>query len=271
MPLNAPAPKARAWLWMMRAGLALVMLGAGPAARAQAPTPRFLEVGLDAHALNAGFSDWQGLYVQGVLHETPRALWRAEAVFLHRFDDQGFLYKAEHTRHLSPAWFGGAALTTSSGGFFNPRLRADARLARKWLARRQWVTALHLTFVDAKDVHRDYAATVEMQYYGRTWVAQGGVRWNLSTPGAAWSRSYTAALTHGHAGRSYLTLSFGFGREAYQRIAPLTLYTAFASRDLTLTWRRWLGPAFGFNVRGSFYTNPYYHRAGVQVGFFKHF
>ncbi len=247
----------------------MLWLGVRPGLQAQAVYPGYVEAGLTYHQYSAGFGQWRGLYVRSAYQPTLRDVLHAEALFDQRFGDQGFLYKMQHTRTWHPRWFSRTALGTSSGGFYLPRLTADVQVARKWLPRQQLVTVAGFSFYDAKDVHRDYATSVEAQWYLQRWVFQGGVRWNLSNPGRVGARSQYLAVTYGQPNKYSLALRYGFGYEAYQLVEPLVTYAGFHSREVSLAWRQWLGRAVGVQVRGAHYTNPFYRRTGVQVGLFK--
>lgn len=243
-----------------------LVLAAPSAARAQ----DVLEAGMSYHRLGGTFGHWTGVYVQGVRQVGAFERWRLEAMFDQRYGDQGFLYKVQTTRSLADRWYGRAGASTSSGGFFHPRLGLDLTVARQFLPRRQLIALVGVSAYDAKDVHRDFALTVEAQYYaGASWVLQGSVRWNLSTPGDARSRYHFLALTQGRPQHHYVALRLGFGREAYTVIDPLTVFTDYRSVDLMVTWRQWIRPDAGFNLMVGAYRNPFFRRAGFRLGFFK--
>lgn len=230
-----------------------------------------LEVGLQHHWLQQPYRNWRGLYVTGSRQQGEYEIWRVEAAFQQRFGDQGFLYKVQTTRGLGGRWYGRAGIGVSSGGFFQPRYSLDVQVARKWLRTQRLVTLAGLSTFDAKDVHRDYAFTFEALYYtSAAWVVQGSVRWNLSTPGAARSRYQYLALTYGHSGHRYLSLRIGFGRESYTLVDPLTIFADYKSTDILFGWRQWIKPEWGFAFSASHYSNSFYNRSGIQIGFFKH-
>lgn len=260
-----------------RAGvLVLCLLGTGAAYAQDAPfapsRPGYVEAGAVYEALTGPYANGRGAYVNSLLQQGPRSAWRAEAVFLERFGEPGFLYGLEHLRTFSPRWYGRLHAGTSSGGFFLPRFRVDAQLARKWLPRQQLITFLSAGVYDARDVHRDYAVAAELLYYVTpAWIAQASVRWNVSTPGPVPSRYHYVALMHGRDRHYFVSLRYAFGNEAYQVVDPLVVYADFRSRDVMLTWRQWLAPSWGFNAHLTHYANPHYRRRGLQVGFFRSF
>jgi YaiO family outer membrane protein len=269
-PTTVSPPHGGRRLARVCAGALACLCLAMPARPAAAQTRDRVEAGMDAQTLTGGYDGWRGLYLTGVRQVGAYEVWRVEAAFQQRFGDQGFLYKAVTTRGLSERWFGRAGIGLSSGGFFNPRLSLDLQAARRWLPDHRLVTLASLSLFDAKDVHRDYALTLEAQYYAApSWVLQGSVRWNVSTPGSALAGYYFLALTHGYPERYYVAFRVGFGRESYVLVDPLTFFADYRSADLMLSWRRWTGKDWGFSAMLTGYANPFYRRAGVQVGFFK--
>jgi YaiO family outer membrane protein len=66
-------------------------------------------------------------------------------------------------------------------------------------------------------------------------------------------------------------LNMEVGQEAYQLIGPSTVLTRFSSQTATVTWRKWVGKTWGFNLVANYYHNPFYDRGGGSLGFFKEF
>ncbi len=224
-----------------------------------------------ANTLDEGLSDWYGVYLGGLLLGKDDSVWRGEATFQRRFGQHSFLYSASHSRMFGRRWISHTSLSSSSNGFYNPRLRLDVQAARKWLAKEQLITLVGLSYIDARDVHRDYSALLEAHYYlSPQWVAQGGVRWTLSTPGSAHSRYYSASLTHGRPGRFFIVMRGGWGNEAYVVTEPLTIFTDYLSHEVSLSWRQWIRGGWGVNLSATHYGNTFYQRRGIQFGLFKH-
>jgi hypothetical protein len=81
-------------------------------------------------------------------------------------------------------------------------------------------------------------------------MVQGAVRWNRSMPGEVISQSQFVAVSRGRQGQRYLVFRAGTGREAYQALAPGEVLVDFPSRDVSATWKQWLGEDWGFNTSG---------------------
>jgi len=94
---------------------------------------------------------------------------------------------------------------------------------------------------------------------------------NVSSPGAVFAPAGFVAVTEGRNKQHYLTVRVGVGEEAYQLVGPTVSLAQFNSQDLTVTWRKWLGTNWGFNVIGDYYRNPFYTRGGSSFGFFREF
>jgi YaiO family outer membrane protein len=82
------------------------------------------------------------------------------------------------------------------------------------------------------------------------------------------SHSAFGAITWGEDGNQYVTLRHDRGREAYQSIGENVLLVDFPSHVTSLSWRRWLSPRCGFNLRVERYASANYDRTGGEAGVF---
>ena len=177
-----------------------------------------------------------------------------------------------NTHVFNPDWFSNLSVGTSVGGFFWPRVRVDAFLSKKWLEKRNLVTTFGFGYYDAKDVHEDINFFIGATYYFESpWIVEAGLHYNISHPGAVTAPAPFAAVTYGRNKQYYLVLRVGIGREAYQVVGPDEAITDFASQVVTLTWRQWLTPQWGFKLLTEYYHNPFYQRAGFEFGIFREF
>jgi YaiO family outer membrane protein len=231
----------------------------------------FVELGGSYEGLSSDYGHWSGGYLRSVL-TTGRDTWNGEVNGQNEFGDDGVYLALGDTHTFSPDWYGAVTIGSSVGGFFWPRFRVDAFLNRKWAQRKQFVTTLGAGYDMAKDVHRDHRAFIGTIYYFEApWIVEDGVYFNLSNPGNAFSASGFVAVTQGRNEHHYLTLKVGFGQEAYQLIGPNTVLTRFPSQTAVLTWRKWVGKKWGFNLITDFYHSPFYDRGGGSLGFFREF
>ena len=188
------------------------------------------------------------------------------------FGESGTLGGLTLVHDLSPDWYALAGVSGGSASFQN-RLRLDAGLYRKWGAERRWVTGLGLMHARSGDrEHRDNALRASAIYYApEGWVGEGGVSFNRSSPGAVWSTRFYAAATLGRAKQRQWTLRLEHGQEGYLPVAaglPVASDVRFRSTEATLQWRQWVARDWGVVAGAQFYRNPYYRRAGLQVGVF---
>ena len=235
------------------------------------PLTNYVETGADYMTLTNGFGSWNGGYSRGV-YEQGKNLWDAEISGQHEFGDAGVYFAAGDTYNFNSNWYGALTVGSSAGGFFWPRFRSDGFLHKKWLPRKQWITTAGLSYVMAKDVHRDHTFYLGSTYYfDKPWIVEEGIYFNLSHPGAVFAPAGFVAVTQGHNKQQYITVRVGFGEEAYQLIGPTATLSQFNSETLTLTWRKWMGPNWGFNFVGDYYHSPFYLRGGSTFGFFKEF
>ncbi len=242
-----------------------------PAAPLEKVLTNFVEVGGSYRQLTNGFGDWSGGYARTVF-VTGRNTWSGEINGQHEFGDGGVYMAAGDTYDFNPTWYASLTIGSSVGGFFWPRIRADAFLNRKWLSRKQLITTLGYGYYAAKDVHRDQSVFLGTAYYfTKPWIFEDGVRFNVSNPGVVFSPSGFVALTEGTNKHHYITVNGEFGEEAYQLVGPTTVLTRFNSQSLTITWRQWAGKNWGFNLIADYYHSPFYQRGGGSFGLFKEF
>lgn len=231
-----------------------------------------LEIGALKHTLTAGFPDWRHQFVRGNLRTDVDNLWDADLVHATRFNDAGTMLVLGNTHQFSPLWYGNFSVAASSGGFYFPSLRMDVAANRKWGAQRKLVTTAGLTAFNAKDGHRDRSLLLGLTYYfDIPLVIEGGVRINRSNPGAVVSRARYVAMTYGQEQRQIISLRHGFGKEAYQLIGANALLVNLNSDVSTFTWRQWLRPRQGFQLRAEKYGTPFYRRRGVELALFQEF
>jgi YaiO family outer membrane protein len=235
------------------------------------PLTNYFESGGNYLTLTNGFGYWSGGYIRGV-YEKGKNVWTGEVNGQHEFNDTGVYVAAGDTYTFNSDWYGALTVGSSAGGFFWPRFRTDGFINKKWLGRKQWITTFGVGYYSAKDVHRDTSLYVGSTYYfDKPWVVEEGLYLNFSDPGKVFSPAGFVAVTQGREKHHYVTVRAGFGEEAYQLIGPTTSLDDFQSQTLTITVRKWMGRAWGFNFVADYYHNPYYMRGGSTLGIFKDF
>jgi len=250
---------------------ALQAVSSNQSAAAPAILTNFVETGGSYQTLTSGYGYWGGGYARGV-YALGSNVWNAEVNGQHEFGDSGVYLAVGNTHTFTPDWYAALTVGTSAGGFFWPRFRTDGFLNRKLLSRRQWVATAGFTYYEAKDVHRDRTFHLGSTYYfEKPWIVEGGMYFNVSSPGAVFAPAGFVAVTEGRNKQHYLTVRVGVGEEAYQLVGPTVSLAQFNSQDLTVTWRKWLGTNWGCNVIGDYYRNPFYTRGGSSFGFFREF
>jgi len=231
----------------------------------------YVETGADYMTLTNGFGSWSGGYSRGV-YQQGKNIWNAEITGQHEFGDAGVYFDAGDTYNFNADWYGALTVGSSAGGFFWPRFRTDGFLNKKWLGRKQLITTAGVSYDMAKDVHRDHTFYLGTTYYfQKPWIVEEGLYLNISHPGAVFAPAGFVAVTQGHNKQQYITVRAGFGEEAYQLIGPTATLSQLNSETLTITWRKWMGPNWGFNFVGDYYHSPFYLRGGSTFGFFKEF
>jgi YaiO family outer membrane protein len=260
-------------LWAAASTCALAQTAEPPATLGDAPLALRmsgnLELGVMHQALSGSYQDWRGEFARLTVKTDPSDTWLAEVAQLDEFGDHGVLVGATNTHDINPDLFLASSLSTSSGGFFLPRLRWDEILSFKLGDRQEWVPSVGFSAIDSKDSHSDRALTLGVAYYFTTpLVLEGGGRFNDSTPGAVHANSYYVAATYGTDKVRYVSARFGFGREAYEVIGPNSVISDFRSHEASALWKEWIWHDSGLQLRINAYQNPYYRRNGGELSWF---
>lgn len=243
------------------------------AAAAQASTTGTLEAGLLHHKVTGGLGNWDQQFVRATLRSSDATVWNADLVNAREFGAHGTLAVGGVTHVFNEDWYGGFGASYGTGFFF-PKGRADLVINRKLGAGRNVVATAGLTAVNARDGHRDRSLLLGLSWYlPEAWVLQGGIRINRSNPGRVMANTKYLAATWGYDKRQYVSLRYDMGAEAYQLIGAGAgdLLVDFRSNVVSATWRKWLAPSYGFQLRAEAYHNPYYNRRGLEAALFKEF
>ena len=240
--------------------------------------PGYIEVGGSHSQLSAGNPSWSDFYARGVLSGGRNTL-NGELTREDRFGDSGWFYDVGLTRTLSEAWYAQFSAGSSIGGFFLPKFRTDALINRKLLKRRQLVATAGFGYDKSKTVNHDIRGEAGAAYYFEyPLVLQGGVTWTHASPGNILARTQYIAATQGSQKEHFISLRYSWGREGYEIVgAPTPVIPAynvlfdFPVRDISASWRQWIGPNWGLNVQIDHHEEPAYHRFGGTAGVFLDF
>jgi YaiO family outer membrane protein len=249
---------------------------AGPPGPPAPPAPfqssGYVEAGGNFSSLDSHYGTWAGEYMKGEVQADSSNRWSAEALNQREFGTHGLYGDIGNTHTFNDDWYSSVTVGAGEEAEFLPRYRVDAFLNRKWLEQRQLVTTAGVGADGFEDGHKDGSLFLGATYYfSDPWNIQGGVRLNDSAPGGVLSLSEFIAVTQGTAKDHFLTLRYGYGKEAYQVIGPASTISDFYSQQVSLELRQWLGEDWGFDIRGEGYHNPNYNRVGGNLGVFKEF
>ena len=227
----------------------------------------FVELHTDRQSLSAGYAGQTGVLARSVIDRGRRTVWTVDVAARRAFLDDGISVGVLRVAELerSPVILS-AGVSTSAGGFFLPKFRADVGAGRKWLGRQQLLTSATARVIEAKDGHRDYGLGLELAWYTTSAVLQVGSMLNISQPGGVASGFHRAAVTLGSPNTESLVLYGGAGREAYQLIAPDAPIVNSRSGLFGGTWRRWMRNGWGATVGVEGYDNSAYDRIGFSLG-----
>jgi YaiO family outer membrane protein len=234
--------------------------------------PGYLEVGMGHSGLTSENASWNDFYVKGMLSGGKNA-FDGEFIRQARYGDAGWYTLLGWTRTLSADWYSSVHAGTSFGGFFIPKLHADAFINRKFLAKRQFVGSLGFGYDKSKQVNHATVGHMEGAYYFQRFpiVAQAGVDLTHSQPGSILARAQHVAVSYGHDKERYISGRYEFGREAYELVGSGATLFNFPIHNVSVTWREWIGFNWGLNLVIEHDRNPNYRRTGGSLGFFLDF
>jgi len=270
------------------------------AAQTFVPARSTIDLGVWHSNLSSDLPQGEAITARGVWRLDGGHVLQAEALEERRFGSRGGVLGAAYTRVFSPDWYGTGTVALGHGGPNWATWRVDAQISRKWLAERQLVTSAALYYANYRDngsndfvkldsvevVSSTPQAQVLRAHVSRTdrsdrglrlstaWylpfpaVLEAGITFNRSEPGNVYSHMPYVAATYGREGEQYLSLRVASGTEAYQALALSQQLVDFRSDSVGLTWRRWLGPRWGFTAQGEAYRNSSYRRQTLGVGLF---
>jgi YaiO family outer membrane protein len=99
--------------------------------------------------------------------------------------------------------------------------------------------------------------------------------WTHASPGSILARTQYIAATQGHDKEHFVSLRYEWGREGYEVVGPPTIAAPafnvlfdFPVRNVTGSWRQWIGPNWGLNFNLEHHQEPAYHRFGGTAGVF---
>lgn len=231
--------------------------------------PATWEVQTTHSKLSAGLPDGEQLSVRAAWALPAGNTLQAELMHERKFGEQGDVAALAYTRIFSPDWFGTGTLVLGQGGPNWANLRGDVQVSKKWLSQQQLVTSAAANYAVYDNDRSDAGLRLSAAWYlALPAVLEAGVTFNLSQPGNVNSDMPYVSATWGQAGQQYVSLRLTNGTEAYQALGAAAQLVNFHSRSVGATWRRWIGPQWGFTAQAEHYRNPVYQRHTLGVGLF---
>ncbi|QOL48147.1 YaiO family outer membrane beta-barrel protein [Massilia litorea] len=232
---------------------------------------RQLELAARYDSLTGELGKWRDLSLRGALQVGDHLL-QAELSSQQHFRVHGNFAGISDTYVFSPDWYGSLALGVGDGSFFLPKYRIDAFLNKKWLASKSLVTSIGFGRYRAPDGHVDRSTSLGLIYYfAIPLVLEGGIRRNISDPGAVSSRQKYVAATYGEHGKQLFIARHGWGTEGYLPFAPGSSLVGYPSHETSLSWRYWTSRRSGIAIEAHRYANSLFRRKGVTVSAFHDF
>ena len=257
---------------MTRSGLAVVLLaGAAVSPLAgQARPAGWLQADAFYQNVTNDYGDWKGFGLRSRVPVGSSDILFAEAVLQEAFRDEGLWLSFSDRHEWGGDWFTLAGIGGGTGEFHLPDLRLDGTVGRSWLQRRNLVTLLSGTYVNAKQGYSDALLSGSVAAFFPGFAFEGGFRINWSSPGDVRTERGFGAVTYGRDRDRVIVLRGSGGYEGYQLTGTDEVLQKFRSYEGSLSWREWLGGNMGFVVQLDWYDNPSYTRSGALIGVFRH-
>jgi YaiO family outer membrane protein len=220
-----------------------------------------------------GFHNWSGPSLRSnfVPRDSDLSL-NVQVARVEEFGDMGTAFKGGLTYDMSENWYTTLQMSSSSGGFFLPRVSTRISIGRGWLPGQRLDTTVGMGYVRWKDATTEYDCPVGVSYeFAPSWSAQAEVNFEVTSPSSVFSHTQFVSVSQGKEERHLVTLGGEFGTEAFQIIGPNTTLSNFHSSEITLKWRQWAHRGWGWSVGGLYYLNREYQRKSVELGIFKEF
>lgn len=259
---------------LLHAVFAVAVLASPAAVWAQGPPPPgpagWVQAEAFYHNVTNDFGDWRGVALRLVAPAGRSTIWYVDGQVQKAFKDRGVYGVLANRRQLGADWFTLVGVGGGTGDFVLPDLRTDATVGKAWLPRRNLVTMVSTTYINAKEGFEDFAVSGSVALYLPGAVLEGGGRSNWSWPGSVQSSRAFGAITLGRERRRLLTARGSAGWEGYQLTDVVETRRRFRSQEASVSWREWLGAGVGFFLQGAYYDNPFYTRTGATLGIFRY-
>ena len=219
-----------------------------------------------------GSNNWDGPYVRGNLRLNGNTDSSIEVARAGAFDASGILFIGGLNRYFSKTWSASFGFATSAGGYFLPAFSTDGSVRKRWLKNRRLETSVGFGFDRYKDQHNSYSWPFSVSYaLTPRWRVEGGVSFGYSNADAAMSRVQSAAVSYSRDKKYSISVRGELGSQPYGIIQGDVGVSNYATHGISLRWRQWLRPNFGFKLGAGYNYSPYFQSKGAELGFFKDF
>ncbi len=243
-------------LAMVAFGATLCAQGTDTPAKVPAALPYRLEVGGYGVDFNNGGGLWRGANATLWIRKNPRFI--PALTFDSRTSDAGTqrYYAFFSYANWTPNFFTTQSVSgTDAGGttrLLFPRFRYDVKAWWKLPPRRSLVAGVGVSRYTLGSAGSGTMINPGLLFYKGSFVLDGEVFFNRTSPGALWSGSGLFAIQQGHEGRHWAGMTIGVGRQAYRELALAPLEVRYSSFSADLFYRKWLTRNFGIAVSGGF-------------------
>lgn len=223
--------------------------------------------------LTNGYGDWVNQYIKSFVQINNNNGVGLQLAHDYEYGEHGDYAVGDLLHIINEDWYTSFGLGISNKTIFVPKYYIGGAVFRKFSATHRWIAYLGAHAYWWRPVYKTEDINPGLIYYfEKAWVIEIGTLLNQSNPGNVYSAAGYIAVTQGRVKEHYLTLRYGFGKEAY---LPLGINVpgavGYISNVITATWRQWWGQSFGTHIVGEAYTNKFYNRYGISIGLFKDF
>lgn len=171
------------------------------------------------------------------------------------------------------SFFTNTSIGTGTNVSFLPSYSIDHDFNFKFGKDKRYIWSVGGAYIKYHTDQSDLILKTGVAAYLNKWVLDYHVYRNISNPGSVESFSHRFSIAYGLPKRSWTTLTYSFGRQAYLAAALATpSLVNNESQFVSLNYRRWLGPHHGFIAEVN-YLNliEAYNKLGFSLGFFREY
>lgn len=198
---------------------------------------------LEPHEL---YKPWRSLYFMFYSFVKPTFNYFLHFGTVYREGENDYLGLGGFAKDWSKSFYTYTVVAHGTKSTYMPKFRFDHDFNFKLLKKRNLVLTLGVTYIDYHVDHRDFVLNSGLTLYLPKWVMEYRLFRNRSDPGGIVSYTHLASINYGQEKKSWTSLSFSEGSQAYLATFVLTPEEIRQSAiSISFKHRRWLKKDMG--------------------------